>query len=77
MGLKVRTNASRKKSEKSDKNDNPKVKNTEKNPSFNVREISNGWLVSKSWTDEEGNYKSEEIYHADKPAGLDSLAEGE
>lgn len=69
MAMKVKTNLKKKKgtSVKSSNPDNPSVANTEKNPSYNVRQISNGWIVSKSWTDAKDKYHSEEIYHKDKP----------
>lgn len=65
--MKIKTNASKKKSSSSDKNDNPKVQNTETNPSYNVRQISNGWVASKSWSDKDGKYHSEEIYYKENP----------
>lgn len=66
MALQVRTNAKKKKSEK-DPHDNPGIKNTESNVSINVKEISNGFIVSKSWSDKDGKYHSEEVYHKDNP----------
>lgn len=79
MALKIRTNVKRKKStkESSDKNDNPSIPNTEKNPRYDIRQISNGWIVTKSWNNEKNEYKSEEIYHENKPEGLDKLENGD
>lgn len=66
MALKIKTNVSSK-SDKASSNDNPGVKNTENNASYSIRQISNGWLVSKSWNDKDGKYHSEEVYHDKKP----------
>jgi hypothetical protein len=65
--MKVRTNAKSKPKKSSDKNDNPNVQNTEKNPRYSIRQISNGWIANKSWQDEKGNYKEEEVYHKENP----------
>lgn len=67
-----------KKSEGSSKvktNDSPKVANTENNPDYNVRQISNGWLVRKSWSDKDGKYHTEEVYHKDNPIDENELLE--
>lgn len=75
---KIKTNKAKKSSRtvKTSSPDNKSIANTEKNPNYSIRQISNGWLVSKSWNDKEG-YHSEEIYHKDKPAGLDSMVDEE
>jgi hypothetical protein len=64
--MKVKTNLKKKKSSSSTKSDSsPSVKREK--PSYNVEEISNGWIVTKSWTNKDGMYQSEKIYHADNP----------
>lgn len=64
--MKVKSNISKKRTS-SDKNDNPKVANTEKNANYSIREISNGWIANKSWNDEKGQYHSEEVYYKENP----------
>jgi hypothetical protein len=75
----VKTNKAKKepKKVKSDATDNKSIPNTEKNPRYTIRQISNGWLVDKSWTDKDDKYHSEEIYHKDKPDGLDAMVSEE
>ena len=76
---KISTNKAKKEAKKvkSDAHDNKSIANTEKNPSYSIRQISNGWIVSKSWDDANDKYRSEEVYHKDKPEGLDSIENDE
>jgi len=75
----IKTNKAKNKgkSVKSDANDNKKVPNTEHNPRYNIRQISNGWLSSKSWSDKDGKYHEEEIYHKENPIKPTDLEEGD
>lgn len=75
--MKVKAGSSKKKVAKSaDAHDNKSIPNTDTNPRYTIRQISNGWLVEKSWSTKDGKYHSEEIYHKDKPEGLDSMVNG-
>lgn len=75
---KIKTNKAKKEAKTVKSTSSPDIKsipNTENNPRYDIRQISNGWLVSKSWNDKDGKYHSEEIYHKEKPGGLDALEE--
>lgn len=74
---KIKTNKARKESKtvKATSPDNKSIPNTENNPRYSIRQISNGWLVSKNWSDKDGKYHEEEIYHKEKPDGLDAMTD--
>jgi hypothetical protein len=39
-------------------------------PRYEVEQITNGYIVTKSWTDENYNYKSERTYYEENPIDL-------
>lgn len=65
--MKIRTNATSKKKKSSGKDEPSKGESEEKNSNYNIRQISNGWIVRKSCNDDKGNYKEEEIYYKENP----------
>jgi hypothetical protein len=71
--MKVKSGSSKKTKKTEASPDNKSIPNTENNPRYTIRQISNGWLVDKSWSDKDGKYHSEEIYHENKPEGLDAM----
>ncbi len=42
-------------------------------PRYEVEAISNGWIVTKTWTDKEGMYKCEKVYHEENPFEKDPM----
>ncbi len=77
MKVKAGSSKNKKKTDKTSSPDNAGIPNTENNPRYTIRQISNGWLVDKSWSDKDGKYHSEEIYHEEKPEGLDSMVKSD
>lgn len=47
----------------------------QKDVSISMREISNGWLLSKSWVDGRGRFHSEETFSETEPTiGIEASA---
>lgn len=76
MAVKISSNKSSKKEKKAESDSEIKFSTSpgkayEEKASFNVRAIKNGFLVSKSWTDKEGRYQSEESYSEKNPLEIE------
>lgn len=73
--MKITSNKTSKKTDKAEKSETIKMdtkpEKTKPTPaSFNVDPIENGFVVSKSWTDDEGRWQSKKTYFKENPIDI-------
>jgi hypothetical protein len=74
---KIKTNKA-KKTTKTVKTDYPvEGKPAETKPSYRAEPIKNGWIVEKTWTDKDGKYQCEKMYHEQNPFDEDPMEKEE
>ena len=65
MAIKIKTNKSKQKKTVS------ATGSAKEKPTYNVESIENGFIVTKSWTDEKGMYQTKKRYHETNPLEKD------